>query len=145
MMKTCVFAALAALPIAAAFADVPVTKEEAATVRTYDLQMFARSRVRFSTGALVKLKFSFRGDSVSKKPDGSLIGRIEDWRGDLSDSAQVIVPTEGVNWFMALPAKYTARKTVVVFVRVEFIGNYPAVELLGREIKTDIEGSRIVW
>jgi hypothetical protein len=93
----------------------------------------------------VKLKFSFRSDSVSKKPDGSLIGRIEDWRGDLSDSAQVIVPAEAVNWFMALPAKYTARKTVVVFVRVEFIGNYPAVELLGREIKTDIEGSRIVW
>ena len=136
-MKTRVFAALAALTIPV-FADVPITEEEAAKVRSYDLQMFARSRVRFSTGALVKLMFSFRDDSVSKTPDGSLIGRIE-------DSAQVIVPTEGVNWFMALPAKYTARKTVVVFVRVEFIGNYPAVELLGREIKTDIEGSRIVW
>ena len=143
-MKTRVFAALAALTIPV-FADVPITEEEAAKVRSYDLQMFARSRVRFSTGALVKLKFSFRDDSVSKTPDGSLIGRIEDWRGDLSYSAQVIVPAEAVNWFMTLPAKYTARKTVVVFVRVEFVGNYPAAELLGREIKTDLQGSRIVW
>jgi len=143
MMKTCVFAALAALTVPV-FADVPITKEEAEKVRSYDLQSFARSRVRFSTGALVKLKFSFRSDSVSKNPDGSLIGRIE-WRGDLSDSANVIVPSEAVNWFMALPAKYTARKTVVVFARVKFVGNYPAAELLGREIKTDIESSRIVW
>ena len=143
-MKTCVFAALTALTIPV-FADVPITEEEAAKVPSYDLQIFARSRVRFSTGALVKLKFSFRSDSVSKNPDGSLIGRIEDWRGDLSDSANVIVPAEAVNWFMALPAKYTARQTVVVFARVKFIGNYPAAELLGREIKADIKGSRIVW
>jgi hypothetical protein len=81
------------------------------------------------------LNFRGRAETQEKK----------DYRGELFDSADVIVPAESVKWFMARPAKYTARRTAIVFVRIKFVKDALIAELLGREMKTDIKGSRIVW
>ena len=134
-----------------ALADVEITREEAGTIPSVDLQKLKEKPFDYE-GKIVKLKFNYRSEAVEKQSDGSLSGmiyisqsNIYSTRTEKSGTARVTVPAEGVTWYMKQPTN-ESRGSLVVVARVKKAeGIYPMVELLGREIRTDTKGSKIIW
>ena len=132
-----------------ALGDTELTREEATTLQSYDLDKFADKAPQIE-GKIIRLKFNYRLPTITKKDDGSIAGKLGLWRtrtgavgsrlkyGDLS----VVVPPEGAAWFTELPISEYSRATLNVIARV---GESGRVELLGREVKTDLKGSHVFW
>lgn len=135
-------------------ADVPLTSAEANSVRSIDVTDYQAKSFELD-GKIVKLKFNRRDSTVQKQDDGGMNGYIGLWKERnttnpkywlRTGSLPVKVPSEGVEWFLKIPTTYESRGNQVVFVRVHAGKTGEArVELLGRELKTDSKGSRIVW
>jgi len=153
-MKTAFPLAIVLLTLALrSFADVELTREEAASIQGYDLDKLG-SKAPQLEGKIVRLKFSYRENSVKKNDDGSISGELRIWRPSTGaigsyyryGGTYVTVPAEGAEWFLKLPTATTSRGTVTVIARVGKPKlDQPTAEILGREIKTDLKGSRIVW
>jgi hypothetical protein len=131
---------------------VEITREEAQKIVAYDLEKLADLGPAVA-GQIVRLKFNYRSQSVDKDPSGKIMGTLRIWkylpyvsRGDYirSGSIDVIVPAEGAEWFMKLP-RTESRSSLLVYARMPDDLKKGRAELLGREIKTDFKGSRIVW
>jgi len=141
---------IAASPL---LADVPISREEAQSLKSYDLGQVEKQGPALE-GKVVRLKFNYRSAAVKKADDGSISGTISVWlyrtyaagsilrEGDLS----VAVPPEGAAWFMKI-STVEERSTVNVIARMKKgkVAGTLAADLLGREVKTDVKGPRIVW
>lgn len=127
-----------------------LTREQATKIVSYDLDKL-EDKAPMLSGEIVRLKFNYRSTHVTKKPDGSMDGELLLWKYPTgavgstykSGSLLVTVPTEGVEWFMKQPS-IEARATLLIYARLPEGKGRRAV-LLGREIKTDVKGPRIVW
>jgi ribosomal protein L29 len=139
---------------APALADTEIRREEAASLRSYDLEDLA-AKAHSLEGQLVRLKFNYRLATFQKEKDGSIKGRLMIWRYRptatrttlTSGSCEVTVPEEGIPWFMKVPTT-ESRGSLLVIARVEKSDEstgIPKATVLGREVKTDTKGSRIVW
>lgn len=145
------FAVLAAVLCLASGADTEIPRDEAAAIKSYDLDDFMEQRDMLE-GKIVKLKFTYRSREVSKKPDGSAISTLHLYRyrntvGAETETGQqqVLIPKEGMDWFYKLPAS-GSRRSYVVFARVVKGEDGGVVaELLGRDMKTALKGSVISW
>jgi hypothetical protein len=149
--RALVFAAfIAANPL---FADVPITREEAQSLKSYDLGQVEKEGPALE-GKLVRLKFNYRSAEVKKDNDGSVSGTLMIWlyrgyatstilrQGDLG----ITVPPEGAAWFMKIPTVEGRATTNAIARMKKGKKNGPlTAELLGREIKTDVKGPRVVW
>ena len=91
------------------FGDTEITREEATTLRSYDLNDLMAKRPALE-GQLIRLKFNYRSSAVEKK-DGAITGRLMIWRYQSTRSRTIMksgtcvvsVPEEGVQWFLKLP------------------------------------------
>ncbi len=133
-------------------APVEITRDEAQKMASYDLEKIEEYGPDLAE-KIIRVKFNYRSKSVEKLPDGKIKGTLRIWkylpntyRTDYirSGSLDVIVPQEGVEWFMKIPPSET-RATLLVYVRMPKDTKKGRAELLGREIKTDLKGSTIVW
>lgn len=151
-MKLLALAAALAALITFARADVEIPREEAATLKSMDLEDIEKKAHELE-GKIVRLKFNYRGTSAAKSADGGLKGSLHIYVSSLATnravskfgSIEVTVPPEGAAWFTKIPTN-ESRATILVIARL-VKGRYSglAAELLGREIKTDLKGSRIIW
>ena len=127
-----------------------ISQEEARSIPSMDLEKLEEKEPTLA-GKIVRLKFNYRSGDVTKKDDGSMTGRISFWKNNSGFSAynyksghrRVGIPAEGVDWFLKQPTK-ESRASLLVYARIPESTKEPVV-LLGREIKTDLKGSRIVW
>lgn len=133
-----------------AFADVEIERNEAATMKSFTLNELA-PQVHEFVGKIIKVKFSSRDADIRKEKDLS-VGIINNYsntrkRGVYSyfSSAKLYVPEEGLPWFSKLTVGDYQRSSYVVVCRVEKAGVIPELKALGREIKTDAKGTRIIW
>ena len=142
------FAALSAAE--KAVEGVEISREEATSVKSVDPDSLG-DKVLELDGKLVRLKFTYRLQNVEKKPDGALEGSVGIWRYSASTKptkyglVKVSVPPAGAAWFQRLPTSEASRASIVVIARITNADTSPKAELLGREIKTDLKGARIVW
>jgi hypothetical protein len=60
-------------------------------------------------------------------------------------SIAAVIPKEAIAWFTKITTNENSKKPFLVYARVVSAGSGSHVELLGRELKTDIRGSHIVW
>ena len=152
-MRTLVlFLAMIAALISPAFgAATEISREEAAAIKSYDLDDFMDVRDQLE-GKIVKLKFTYRSREVAKQPDGAATSTLHLYRyrnniGAETESGYqaVKIPKEGMEWFYKLPTT-GSRKSHVVFAKITKTpeGNLVA-ELLGRDMKTALKGSAISW
>lgn len=144
--------ALAAFAVGAEKPEgVDVTKE-VKSIKTIDPDELGDQLPVFE-GKIVKLKFNYRLGDVDKQADGSMKGRVGIYRSSLDGRrfaygyAAVHVPAEAKDWFLKLTTSDTSRGTIYAFGRVEKSGESSStvVKLLGRELRTDMKGSRIFW
>ena len=151
-MKLRTFLGVFAVMTAQLHADVEISREEAGSIQSYDLDKFTDKAVQLE-GKIVKLKFNYRLKDVEKKEDGTLTGDLRIWKygsgavGSTykSGGIAVTVPPEGAGWFLKVPTT-ESRATLIVIAKIgKSQSGSPSAELLGREIKTDLKGSRIVW
>ncbi len=134
-----------------AFGDVPITREQAGSIKALDVQEI-EEKLPALDGQIIKIKFNRRLRDVEKRGEGGLTGSlgIYSYRYGTTGytsrigSVEVAVPAEATEWFMKITTDYNARKPLVVFARINASGT-PKADLLGREIKTDLKGPRIVW
>jgi len=130
---------------------VTITKEEAQSIASYDLEKI-RTKGPALAGQLVKLKFNYRSAAIEKTPDGKLSGHLRIWRASTAAVGStykyaglaVTIPPEGMDWFMKIPTRDDSRPTLILIARIGDGIDQPAA-ILGREIKTDIKGSHVVW
>ena len=133
------------LSAAACMADTPISREDAGKIKTYNLTELT-ALMPEAEEKVVKLKFTYRGDTVEKQEDGSLHSVIRYLgRNGEGGGISVHVPKDAVSWFLKLPYEATSRQTLVVFAKITKDESGTFAELLGREIKTDIEGPKIIW
>ena len=133
-------------------ADVELTREEATSIQGYDLDKLGDKHALLE-GKIVRLKFNYRSQMVTKNEDGSVSGELRIWRPSTgaigsyyrAGATYVTVRAEGVAWFMKVSTTET-RGTGTVLAKIgKPRQGQPTAELLGREIKTDLKGSRIIW
>jgi hypothetical protein len=99
---------------------------------------------RHLSGKIVRLKFTSRSKFVAKTLDGSSVTFILLWKSTADrESRRVRVPEEVTEWFLKQPAEQS-RASLFVCARIPASNDEPAL-LLGREVKTDSKGTRIVW
>jgi hypothetical protein len=146
-MKTALLLTLIAFP---AFADVELERDQAATMKSFTLNELV-PQVHDFVGKIIKVKFSSRDATIRKEKDFS-VGLIYNYtntrkRGVYTyfASARIHVPEEGLSWFSKLTVGDLQRSSYVVVCRVEKGGTMPELKALGREIKTDSKGSRVIW
>ncbi len=140
-------AALCALLLSPVHAEMPLTREQAANIKSFDAQELAEQAFQLP-GEIVKIKYTRRLKPVEKLEDGQFTGQlgIDIYRSGTAryGFVQVKVPAEAGDWFLKVPTEYSRRGAMIVFARVN-PSSQPMVELIGRELKTDAKGSRIVW
>jgi hypothetical protein len=59
-----------------------------------------------------------------------------------SGMLDVTVPADGVEWFLKQPSK-ESRASLLIYARMSEDGK--KAKLLGREIRTDLKGPKIIW
>ena len=133
--------------------DVKLTREEVSALRSLDLEQIAKEGPALE-GKVIRLKFNYRSASVQKSDDGSRAGSLGIWKLKYrpsittvqSATVSVKIPKEGAEWFMKIPSdEYSQRATSQVVARIIKNQGSPSAQLLGREVKTDVKGSRVVW
>lgn len=132
-----------------AVADVPITREEAGSIKGYRIEELNKA-IGSLEGKLVRLKLMGREGEIKRAADGGLSGILIERLSNPDGSFQRVpgsVASDGADWFMRLPVGYPERGGRVFYAigRVEFRDGRPNVQILGREIKTDLKGSRVVW
>lgn len=134
MRKLVLSLLFAAIP-AAVFADVELTREEATgTIKAYHFTDLERAGLTES-GKLVKLRIG-RIDQAEKQQDGSIHARYY--------RTYFYIPAEGADWFLKAISK-PGNATTIAYARMARGTAFDRIQLLGREIKTDSKGSRIIW
>lgn len=143
-MKALPFLALAALA-SSSFAGVPISREEASSLRTFTTGDL-RGEPGFYDGQLLRLKFSRRND-IDKAVNGLHESSVSsEERKGIGGAIYVLVPTEGLGWFQKISDGLSAKgNPYVVVARIEEIKGSKYVRFLGRQIKTTSKGSEIVW
>lgn len=146
-MKTALLLTLIALP---AVADVELDRNEAATMKSFTLNELV-PQVHDFVGKIIKVKFSSRDAAVRKEGDMS-VGIIYNYTNTRKRgidtylaSARLFVPEEGLPWFSKLTVGDFQRSSYVIVCRVEKGGVLPELKALGRELKTDSKGTRVIW
>ena len=132
-------------------AAVDLTRDEAAAIKSLDLQDVEQQGPKM-IDQVVKLKCTRRGTAADPLPDGTYSGILGYYTSNAVMTGRVrsgmittVVPKEGLEWFMKLPTIDT-RKSVIVFAKLtKGQDGLIRATLLGRELKTDIKGSHIVW
>ena len=106
---------------------------------------------------MIKLRFSYRDAAVrrSQGEPGLHVGQVQSYletsRKKSVDSGwafvDVLMGQEALAWFSKIPTNIDSRASIVAVGRVAELKESaePVVILLGREIRTDIKGSRAVW
>lgn len=132
-----IFAADPASPTATNESEI--TKEEATSAKAIDVAELAKSGGALS-GKVVKLKFSTRAvDSriTATGFQGTVLSKGMAFAGVSVGGAK-----EGADWFSKVSTDLDSRRTYVVIARIK---NGTFARILGREIKTDMKGSKVVW
>jgi hypothetical protein len=135
-----------------ALAEEPIDRALASSLKSYDCNDLT-SKAHELDGKIIKLKFFVRNNTISTEEDGSKRCYVSSFyygnrRDKEGGSVYVKIPEDGLAWFTKVPTNWSEqRSTFIVIGRVENSksGAWPTVALLGREIKTDIKGSKIVW
>jgi len=152
-MKNLLLTGLIVSAFSTALADLEITREEAGSLQSVDLQKLKERPFDYE-GRIVRLKFNYRSQFFKKQDDGSVTGTLSIYQSNIyvTRSAkyghvEVTVPAEGVPWFMKIPTTTESRSALTVIARIKKGGTneYPQAEVLGREIKTDAKGPRIIW
>jgi hypothetical protein len=136
---------------------IDISREQAASLKTFDPEEIESTGPAKLEGALVKLRFNCR------LPWYEPVSGIDEYRsgvgffrstyafaGGRSSSGVVNVrfPHSALPWFLKLPTD-SARKTTVVIARLRKndadVSGVMLAEILGREIRTDSKGSKIIW
>jgi hypothetical protein len=159
-MKRLICAAPIMLAVCASIAEsspegIPITREEAASMKSVDIDKLGEQLPSYE-GKIVKLRFNHRAAEISKKDDGTITGSIYFFRSAYDTrnanretkfgEVYAVVPSAGADWFMKIPTSMGSRTTLYAIARISKT-QYGATqaELLGREIKTDLKGSRVIW
>lgn len=121
-MKT-LLALLSIVFAASAFA------EDLRTVKTADLAAIAGNTASYE-GQIVKIKFGWR--------DGTKLAYRESGK---NYKIEAVVPAEGAQWFSQVTPKTFSTSGVFVFARIA--GG--KAELLGREVRHEASGSKLIW
>lgn len=117
----------------------PPTIEELRNVKTLDVGRM-QEQVEAVRGKVVKVKFQCRDPQHVTYGTG-LRGQLLSWH-EKSRSwwrLNVIIPQEGMAWYLALPT--TKENEKFVYARLHGPNGY----LLGREIRTGLKGPETVW
>lgn len=151
MKPSILLALLTSFLFASARADEPITREEAATLKSYDLDKLEAIIVQLEN-KVVRLKFNYRRPDVDRTKDGVVGGTLAFWRYSTAAAGStyksgfmdVVVPPAGMEWFMKLPTT-ESRASLFVIARIHKDEDGHYAHILGREVKTDLKGSRVVW
>lgn len=132
----------------AALADVDIDRKIAASLKTYDCGEI-EAKGHELIGKIIRIRF-YRRDAEVSQEDGANRGLVHSFSTSNRPNAiygyvRVVVPNDGMPWFTKLPTDFRTRGPSVVIARLDKGGSIPEATLLGREIKTDAKGSRIVW
>ncbi len=135
---------------------IPIPREQAASLKTVDPEEITKSGPAKMEGKLIKLRFNCRGESYEP------VSGIDEYRSRVGffrsaygfaggteryGTLDVRFPHNALDWFLKLPTDTGARKTTVVIARVtpsKLNGRLEA-EILGREIRTDSKGPKVIW
>ncbi len=133
---------------------IEIAKDEAQKMKTITCNELESKAITFD-GQIVKLKFGYRDTAISKQADDSYTGMIQGYietsRKKSVDSGwgmvNVAFSKDALAWFSKIPTNIDAHSVVVVIGKVEVPagGSAARVTLLGREIRTDMKGAKIVW
>lgn len=144
---------LCALTVSAADAPVLVTREEAADMKSADVQTVVERLPQY-LGKVVRLKFNYRDaqtipDTV-KNTIGSGLGihRAQTTVGSTARDGHltVTIPNAGENWFLKLSTSPTNAITYTVIARISRgEASEATAELLGREMTMDFKGVKLSW
>jgi hypothetical protein len=132
------------------YADLDLAPQEAASIKSFDVQKVSEQAVALN-GQIVKIKFTCRESRITPEGDEGAKGGLYQWAfTSVTDrlrngTMSAHIPKEAVAWFTKITTDYNSKKPYLVYARVVAAGNGSHVELLGRELKTDIRGSHIVW
>lgn len=152
-------AALLAIVVSLGAADpepagVPIDTKIAQTLKTYTPPEFDVKKDSLD-GQVIRLKFTSRDSAIKDTKDNALLAGVAQSYGSYSGKAgggstsvDVTFPKEQRDWFAKISTAFSARASITAIGRVRKIGNGyrgHVIDLLGREIKTDMKGSRIVW
>lgn len=137
---------LLVLSLSVMAADVAITKDEASSIKTYDLAEVA-DRGPTLNGSLIRVKFNYRGRDLDQNKCSIGLYNATNPAKIKTAVVPAAIPPEGMNWFLKISTDQYSRQQVVVYGRV--ISETPEtprhIQLLGREMKTDIKGARILW
>lgn len=131
--------------------ETEISREEAQRIPSYDLAKMSETGPKFA-GKIVRVKFNYRQKEVTKNADGSLNGTISVWKYSTNFAGSNIkhghldvkIPKEGAEWFYKLTYE-ESRATLNIYAMLPEDGVNGRAVLLGREIKTDFKGSKIIW
>lgn len=161
MMKRLMFAGLViAAVVSSAFAQAPV-KDEGVAIETKVAQSLKTltppeldTKKETLEGQIIKLRFTSRGTDIRETKDGKLSGEARGYETNTRKAAggssylTVTFPPEQKDWFLRISTSYESRTPIVVIGRVvkgsSYYGSH-TVDILGREIRTDLKGTRIIW
>jgi hypothetical protein len=137
-----------------AHADTEVPRDKAGSIKSVDAQEIEEQGPKL-VDQIIKLKFNYRSTEISegKAAEGVLGGSVSIFRPNhyvgkttRAGSARVTFPADRRDWFLKIPTDFQSRASITVYAKVQKgeVSGYQA-EILGRELKTDAKGSRIVW
>jgi hypothetical protein len=117
------------------------------TGKTCTCKEFREQRKTLVQGQLIRLRFEARNPVPVIVPDGSAWAEVmagSELKNGFwvhPNMISVHVPSEGLEWFQALPALGEARDTFSAIGRFDNDG----LALIGREIVTDANGAHTTW
>lgn len=129
--------------------EVKLTQKETAAIKSYDLAEL-QAQATVLSGELVKVKFTHRVPETERLDGEKLKGTILFYDTNITTGAVksgtmlAVVPQEGRSWFIKVPTT-PSRRTLLAYGRVKIVENVAQFEMLGRELKTSLKGTTIVW
>lgn len=141
--------AIVALLLGTARADYELTREEASTMKSYRLEELNKL-IGTLDGRIVRIKFMNREPDVVRAQNGPATGGVIEYLRDpdgMLSTMRVTVDAGGADWFQRLPAGQPRRdsRMIQAIGRVGLEKGRPHIHILGREVKTDLKGPRVVW
>lgn len=126
------------------FADVTVTKDEAAQIRTYQIGGIQGDAAKLK-GKIVQLQFFCRSSVTEKGAGGAVSGEITD-SPSVRQRLEVEVPVEGVPWFEKIPQTDAGAQPLLVYARITVDKHGETLaKLLGIREDAAPNGVRIAW